>query len=174
VSAVGCIEEDVICDDNNKCTIDSCNATTGACTYTPINTDDGNPCMFRPWTPPARGERLSCDMPAYSCAGTEGTCDPDNGVYQQPKTCQSNDACMSCLNVTHGKQVRFSHRGVSVKRPTPNFGPYIGCSLFSTFSCRIRRLHSLLRPYPRHRRLRDKAKRLRQLPMQGWYEILTS
>ena len=92
----------ISCDDDDACTIDSCDPVTG-CFYTPVNCDDGNPCTVD-----------TCD-PVSGCVHTPdnslcppdnacftGSCDPVLGCVQTPVNCNDDDACTidSCDPVT--------------------------------------------------------------------------
>ena len=71
----------VVCDDNNPCTDDACDAETGACSSTP-NTqlcDDGNPCT---------GGDVCADG---ACAGTEINAVTEDGDIC---TCTTDEECV--------------------------------------------------------------------------------
>jgi hypothetical protein len=78
------------CDDGNRCTIDTCDAT--GCVHTPESCDDGNLCTTD-----------SCD-PLGGCAHapvnvndnnlcTVDSCDPETGVHHDPLDCDNHNAC---------------------------------------------------------------------------------
>lgn len=62
-----CVEEDVVCDDNDVCTDDTCNPLTG-CVFTAKDCDDGDFC-------------------------TADSCSSINGCLNVPKICTDDDAC---------------------------------------------------------------------------------
>jgi regulation of enolase protein 1 (concanavalin A-like superfamily) len=71
----------VSCNDNNPCTTDSCNPTTGACVFTPVgqgggSCDDANPCTID-----------GCDAGSGLCTHTAG----NDGT-----TCEVNHTCGKC------------------------------------------------------------------------------
>ncbi len=70
LSASGCAADPTWCDDGNPCTDDVCDATTGACTYTPLDgiaCDDGEACT------------VSDACQATTCAGTLLACEAGCG-----------------------------------------------------------------------------------------------
>ena len=92
------------CDDGNPCTTDACDATSGACTHTPLGAGascgDGNACngaetcdgagSCRPGTP------VTCAA-ADQCHAV-GVCDPTSGVCSNPNksdgaACDDGNAC---------------------------------------------------------------------------------
>ncbi len=66
-----------ICNDNNACTTDTCNQTTGVCSNPPITCNDNNAC-------------------------TTDTCNPADGCHFTPITCDDNNPCTddSCNSAT--------------------------------------------------------------------------
>ena len=71
------------CNDNNPCTVDTCDPGTGACTYPAGNA--GTEC---------RASAGQCDV-AESCTGSSGAC-PANGFQPNTTTCvgtSNGDAC---------------------------------------------------------------------------------
>ncbi len=92
-----CVGDDRLCNDNNPCTADSCDPTTRACVFAPIDEggacSDGNACT----------ESDICTSGV--CAGVErtcgegvctGTCDPDMGCdysMSEGSTCDDGDLC---------------------------------------------------------------------------------
>ena len=62
-----------VVDDNNPCTTDACNPTTGGVTHMPINTDDNNVCT------------------------TDG-CDPVTGPYHTPNNACCNGKCQCIIS----------------------------------------------------------------------------
>ncbi len=62
-----CITTQVVCDDGNLCTDDTCDSSTG-CVFTPIDCDDSDPC-------------------------TDDFCDPLIGCINDPLDCDDNDPC---------------------------------------------------------------------------------
>lgn len=57
-----------ICNDNNRCTIDSCDPQTGNCIFVQRNCNDNNPC-------------------------TVDSCDPQTGCVNTPIICPQGQAC---------------------------------------------------------------------------------
>ncbi|MCP3979690.1 MAG: hypothetical protein GY716_10245, partial [bacterium] len=39
-----CVHEPIVCDDGDECTVDSCDPATGQCIFDPLSCDDGDPC----------------------------------------------------------------------------------------------------------------------------------
>lgn len=72
----------VNCDDGNPCTADTCDAGTGACTFTPIggSCDDGNACT----TGDVCTAGQCVGEPSVTCGSCE-TCDPSAGCVVGPK-----------------------------------------------------------------------------------------
>ncbi len=78
--------------DNNECTIDQCNSTTGIISHTPVPTDDNNACtddgcntstgVFH--DPVATDDHNAC---------TNDGCNTISGVYHDPVSIDDNDAC---------------------------------------------------------------------------------
>ena len=65
----------VVCDDNNKCTIDAC--VDGVCTHSEVNCDDGNVCTDD-----------NCDPATGACVHTNNAASCDDG-----NACTENDVC---------------------------------------------------------------------------------
>jgi hypothetical protein len=89
------------CNDENACTTDSCDAVTGNCRNTPISCDDGDAC-----TMDTCDAVLGCQHTAISCddgdACTVDSCEPASGCVHTPISC-SNDGdcpsgCSTCLS----------------------------------------------------------------------------
>jgi len=80
------------CDDNNACTIDSCDPQTGLCVHTPVNCDDGNACTDDLCDP-----QTGCYHVPVNCddnnACTIDTCDPQTGCVHTPIVCDDNNPC---------------------------------------------------------------------------------
>ena len=73
-NGVGCVHTPVDCNDNNPCTVDSCDPVAG-CVHTPVNCDDGQIC-------------------------TLDSCSPDTGAcVHTPIDCNDNNPCTadSCI-----------------------------------------------------------------------------
>ena len=77
-AATGCVFSPKSCDDNNACTLDTCDTKTGACVSPPLNCDDGNPCttdscnIKTGCTSVAQGDGTACLNGGEVCVG--GTC----------------------------------------------------------------------------------------------------
>jgi hypothetical protein len=89
-----------VCDDSNPCTMDSCGATTGQCTFVPVATggtcDDGDACT----TATTCNASGTCAGVANDCsdgnACSTDVCDPYNGAcshYNRTGICDDGDAC---------------------------------------------------------------------------------
>lgn len=71
------------CDDGKKCTIDTCNVTTGQCIYTDVKcTNNGSPCYTQ-----------SCNVNTGSCFNTTAV------VCAPPNQCQYNGSCTAATGV---------------------------------------------------------------------------
>eukprot|EP01119_Soliformovum_irregulare_P014406 TRINITY_DN393_c0_g1_i1.p1 TRINITY_DN393_c0_g1~~TRINITY_DN393_c0_g1_i1.p1 ORF type:complete len:386 (+),score=77.18 TRINITY_DN393_c0_g1_i1:114-1271(+) len=89
------------CNDNNPCTTDSCNVTTGACIYTPITcASDGNVCHLEycdSTQPGTFSVATHCKYNNKNCnTGSKCTvpsCDPVIGCTNPPKDCSDTDPC---------------------------------------------------------------------------------
>src|SRR5262249_9476850 len=67
-ASLNCHNDPISCSDNNACTADSCNPTTG-CSFAPITCDDGNVC-------------------------TSDSCNPSTGcVFSAPDPCCVDPCC---------------------------------------------------------------------------------
>lgn len=77
----GCRLDESLCDDQNLCTEDVCNAD-GSCSNRPVNCTDGNNCTAD-----------SCD-PSVGCTytPTPGSCD-DGDACTQPDSCSASGTC---------------------------------------------------------------------------------
>ncbi|MCK9419797.1 MAG: hypothetical protein M0R70_10510 [Nitrospirae bacterium] len=98
---IGADEYDIsCCNDNNACTIDTCNTATG-CVYTPIVCNDNNACTIDTCNP-----SVGCVYTPIVCndnnACTDDFCDPQTGacihtnnmaVCNDNKLCTENDIC---------------------------------------------------------------------------------
>ncbi len=81
------------CDDNDLCTVDTCDPLTGECVYTPKDCDDSDACTTDscdPLTGDCVHTAIDCDD---SDACTTDTCDPATGCVHTPVDCDDNDAC---------------------------------------------------------------------------------
>ena len=89
-----CLSTPKNCNDNNACTIDSCDPRTGACINTTIDCDDNDACTID-----------TCDSQTGQCVHTPKVCDDQNlcttdtcnsqtgeCVYT-PKVCNDNNIC---------------------------------------------------------------------------------
>ena len=108
----------VVCDDNNVCTTDTCDQTTGQCVFTAIppcndnnacTTDTCNPATGCVFTPITCNDNSACTIdscnPATGCvftpitcndanACTTDTCNPASGcVFTPIAACNDNNAC---------------------------------------------------------------------------------
>jgi hypothetical protein len=94
------------CDDNNPCTIDTCNPQTGQCVHTPKSCNDNNPCTIDSCDP-----ELGCIHVNKNCDDnnpcTVDTCDVSSGqCVHTPKNCNDNNACTTdTCDVTTGQCV---------------------------------------------------------------------
>src|SRR5688572_26716129 len=83
----------ISCDDNNRCTDDNCNATTGDCTHTPItpaSCNDGNPCTVN-----------TCEVATGNCLNTPSS--STNGLAcDDLNECTTGEVCANgqCRNGT--------------------------------------------------------------------------
>lgn len=91
-----CIYEPFICDDNDPCTVDSCDAATGQCIHTPLSCDDGDACT-----------KDQCDSTTGDCVHetkacndgndcTKDSCDESTGQcahFWLPWCCQGDGDC---------------------------------------------------------------------------------
>ena len=109
---------DVVCDDNDLCTTDTCAPETGECVYTPLDCDDGNLCTIDECNEgkcvhmgpdcevcdPATGECVECLTDAdcddgLFCTGVE-TCDlGTNECVAGADPCEDGAACDEGANV---------------------------------------------------------------------------
>ena len=103
-----CVGTLVDCDDDNPCTIDTCDPATG-CVRTNVTDgtpcDDGNPCTIGDTCQNGTcqpGEPLECGQ-CLTCEG--GICVPDQGqngmACNDENPCTANDACQSgvCIGI---------------------------------------------------------------------------
>ena len=72
----------VNCDDGNACTVDSCVASTGACTHTPLSCDDGIDCTVD-----------SCDPTAGCSHAPQASLCPDQPYCNSAKACNPTTGC---------------------------------------------------------------------------------
>lgn len=84
-----------LCDDNDACTVDSCDPVDGHCSYEEIICDDANACNGQEICDPAigcqTGEPINCDD-ANRC--TVDICDPATGTCGYPSvSCDDGDPC---------------------------------------------------------------------------------
>lgn len=115
-STSGCIKTAVNCDDQDACTIDTCNDLTG-CIHTPIVLDTSNPCVDTLCSPSSGPYSVvhTCDdhnlctlnqcdpMISGGCVYqdtcddynmcTIDQCDPLTGCFYQSVNCDDDDAC---------------------------------------------------------------------------------
>ncbi len=84
------------CDDNNECTMDVCDTTTGTCTHPIISgttCDDNNLCTINDTCNEngvCEGEEVTCDD-GDPC--TTGTCNPDTGQCEYGPKCDDENPC---------------------------------------------------------------------------------
>ena len=83
------------CDDESACTIDSCDASSGACVHTAITCNDGNLCTTDTCNP-----QTGCVYTPIGCddgnACTDDACDTATGCYatnDDTNTCSDASAC---------------------------------------------------------------------------------
>jgi Dictyostelium (slime mold) repeat len=81
-----------ICNDNNACTVDTCDHDTGKCVYTELVCDDNNVCTADRCDPLVGCiyEQISCDD---NNACTADACDPETGCTNTPIDCNDGNAC---------------------------------------------------------------------------------
>ena len=86
-----CVATPVVCDDNNACTVDSCDPVTG-CVFTPVICDDHNACTVDTCDP-----RLGCIFTKVDCddgnACTVDTCDSALGCIHEAVSCDDHNVC---------------------------------------------------------------------------------
>jgi hypothetical protein len=89
--ATGCVHTQIDCNDNNACTTDTCDSVDG-CVNTQIDCDDQNACTTDTCDPVT-----GCEYTDIVCndndACTTDTCDPVNGCEYTDIVCNDNDAC---------------------------------------------------------------------------------
>lgn len=94
-SSSGCLHTPISCDDDNQCTIDSCDRELG-CVYLVLSCDDGNACTTDSCEGPQGciNSPISCDD-GNAC--TIDSCDPTSGCTNMPvadgMTCDDGDDC---------------------------------------------------------------------------------
>jgi hypothetical protein len=76
----------VVCNDNNSCTVDSCDPATGVCSYTPKTCNDNKFCTTD-----------SCDATTGTCLFTPITCDDSNACTTD--SCVEGASGYTCSNV---------------------------------------------------------------------------
>ncbi len=95
------------CNDNDACTIDTCDSQTLQCVFTPVSVDDGNPCTVDSCDPQTGqtthvpiscddGDACtvdSCDSQTGQCAHAPLNCD-DQNVCNGTETCDSQTGCV--------------------------------------------------------------------------------
>ncbi len=96
----GCVHTPVVCNDNNLCTIDICNPATG-CVYTPKDCNDNNVCTVDSCDPATGCVHTPVNGDDYD-ACTIDFCDPAVGIRHVPIVCDDNNACTtdSCDRAT--------------------------------------------------------------------------
>ncbi len=98
--------------DNNACTIDACDPTTGVTTYTPVNTNDNNVCTIDACdssTGTVTHTPISIDD---NNACTTDACDPTTGVSHTPVNINDNNACtIDACDITTGA---ITHSAVNI------------------------------------------------------------
>jgi hypothetical protein len=94
LSISSCVNAPAVCQDNNACTVDSCDAATGVCAHAPVSCSDGNACngaeTCAPLTGCGPGAPLLC-ADADPC--TTNTCEPATGCVVTPTACSDGNAC---------------------------------------------------------------------------------
>jgi len=98
----GCRLNESLCDDENACTADSCNAS-GECQNEPVNCDDGNPCTTESCSVSegclgVANNGASCDDGVActnrdACVGSECRGTPIAGCCTTTAQCDDGDAC---------------------------------------------------------------------------------
>ncbi len=94
-AAIGCVSSPKVCNDNNACTDDSCDAATGNCLFTPFPASKcgGGTSVCVPSvgcvTPPSCPSGTCANMPCYTQTCVNGACVPNS-----PGTvCDDGNAC---------------------------------------------------------------------------------
>lgn len=102
--AIGCVHTPISCDDNNACTIDTCDPVKG-CVNTPIVCDDNDPCTID-----------TCNAQTGQCVFT-------------PKDCNDNNACTTNTCDSQTGQCIFTLITCNDSNPctTDTCDPRIGC-----------------------------------------------
>lgn len=85
----GCYTQKVTCDDNNPCTLNTCNNATG-CEFPPKQ-DDGNECTEDFCTNGVVTHQNKTCVDNNPC--TEDSCAPDSGCRFPKKNCDDNNPC---------------------------------------------------------------------------------
>ncbi len=87
-----CVSQAVVCDDNNACTVDSCDPDRG-CVYTTIVCDDQNPCTLNSCNPDTGCEFLELDCSDFDMTDQclVGTC--VGGACVALPSCASGTFC---------------------------------------------------------------------------------
>jgi len=111
--ATGCKLDPIVCDDNNACTIDTCNNRTGACVFEPVECNSNDLCVpsvCNNQTGNCEAQPLVCDdsvgCTIDTCNSTTGQCQytPSDVICDLQDPCQSYscDATAGCVgnNVT--------------------------------------------------------------------------
>jgi len=137
------------CDDNNPCTVDSCDPATSRCVNTPVA--DGTVCQGKPCaTNSVCGGGLCLDGPFKKCSAsdqchTAGVCDVETGECTNPirangVACNDGDKCTlgdRCLNGLCVGDPRVCPAGIQCDQLTgdcdgfPAFPQAVSGSMFS-------------------------------------------
>jgi hypothetical protein len=99
--AGNCVYDDVVCNDNSVCTADHCNSSIG-CYFVPIPCEDDNDVCTIEYCDPINGcqiEQKNCDD-KDPC--TIDTCDSTSGCIHTEKNCEDGNMCTynSCNSLT--------------------------------------------------------------------------
>ncbi|NUN16162.1 MAG: hypothetical protein HUU55_21255, partial [Myxococcales bacterium] len=107
LSLKDCNEQPDVCDDDNACTTDTCDAGSGLCQYTTVTCDDGDVCngveTCDTQTGCVAGVAPVCEDDGNLC--TDDSCDPVLGC-NSPLVCDdgvgcTSDACDAVLGCVH-------------------------------------------------------------------------
>lgn len=90
-----CCDAVLRCNDNNACTVDTCDPKNGVCVHTPIVCNDNNPCTTDTCNP-ATGCVYTPVVITDNDECTTDACDPKTGVISHtPIVCDDHNACTS-------------------------------------------------------------------------------
>ena len=97
----GCKTRPIDCDDDDPCTIDTCNPKTGQCEHEPVDCDDDNACTVDTCVPQKDGtyqckhEPVDCDDDDLC---TTDRCNPKTGECEYAEViCDPETLCETCI-----------------------------------------------------------------------------